>query len=45
MIGLYIENVEGVWFGIACDGKKVFAVTFASNEKESFTEFVEEPSF
>jgi methylated-DNA-[protein]-cysteine S-methyltransferase len=33
MIGLYIENVEGVWFGIACYGKKVFAVTFASDEK------------
>jgi O-6-methylguanine DNA methyltransferase len=33
MIGLYIENVEGVWFGIACDGKKIFATTFASDEK------------
>ncbi|MBE0512852.1 methylated-DNA--[protein]-cysteine S-methyltransferase [Candidatus Bathyarchaeota archaeon] len=33
MISLYIENVEGVWFGIACDEKKIFATTFASDEK------------
>jgi methylated-DNA-[protein]-cysteine S-methyltransferase len=33
MIGLYVEDVEGVWFGIACDGKKIFATTFASDEK------------
>lgn len=33
MIGLYMENVEGVWFGIACDGEKIFATTFASDEK------------
>lgn len=33
MISLYIENVEGVWFGIACDEKKIFATTFASGEK------------
>lgn len=33
MISLYIENIEGVWFGIACDRKKIFATTFASDEK------------
>jgi len=33
MIGLYIENIEGVWFGIACDREKIFATTFASDEK------------
>jgi len=33
MISLYIENIEGVWFGIACDEKKIFATTFASDEK------------
>jgi len=33
MISLYIENVEGVWFGIACDREKIFATTFASDEK------------
>jgi O-6-methylguanine DNA methyltransferase len=35
MIGLYIENVEGVWFGVACDGKKVFAVTFTFSEERT----------
>jgi len=33
MISLYIENVEGVWFGAACDGEKVLATMFASGEK------------
>lgn len=33
MIGLYIENIEGVRFGIACDRKNIFATTFASDEK------------
>jgi len=33
MIDLYIENVEDVWFGIACDGEKIFATTFASDDK------------
>jgi len=33
MISLYMENIEGIWFGIACDEKKIFATTFASDEK------------
>jgi len=33
MIGLHIENIEGVRFGIACDRKNIFATTFASDEK------------
>lgn len=33
MLTLYIEDIEGVWFGIACDRKKIFATTFASGEK------------
>jgi O-6-methylguanine DNA methyltransferase len=35
MISLYMENVEGVWFGIACDGKKVFATTFTFSEERT----------
>jgi O-6-methylguanine DNA methyltransferase len=35
MIGLYVENVEGVWFGIACDGEKIFAVTFTFSEERT----------
>jgi methylated-DNA-[protein]-cysteine S-methyltransferase len=33
MISLYIENVEGVWFGIACEGKEIFATTFTFSEE------------
>jgi O-6-methylguanine DNA methyltransferase len=33
MIGLYMENVEGVWFGIACDRKRIFATTFTFSEE------------
>jgi O-6-methylguanine DNA methyltransferase len=33
MLSLYIEDIEGVWFGVACDRKKIFATTFASGEK------------
>ncbi|MEM2910991.1 MAG: methylated-DNA--[protein]-cysteine S-methyltransferase [Candidatus Bathyarchaeia archaeon] len=32
MINLYIKNVEGVWFGAACDNKKIFATAFASSQ-------------
>jgi methylated-DNA-[protein]-cysteine S-methyltransferase len=35
MIGLYVENVEGVWFGIACDRKKIFATTFTFSEERT----------
>jgi len=35
MIGLYIKNLEGVWFGVACDEEKIFAATFASTDKEA----------
>jgi len=33
MISLCTKNVEGVWFGVACDGEKIFATTFALREK------------
>ncbi|MEM2915294.1 MAG: MGMT family protein [Candidatus Bathyarchaeia archaeon] len=35
MIGLYIKNLEGIWFGVACDEEKIFATTFASTDKEA----------
>jgi O-6-methylguanine DNA methyltransferase len=35
MIGLYIENVEDVWFGIACEGKNIFATTFTFSEERA----------
>jgi O-6-methylguanine DNA methyltransferase len=33
MISLYAKNIEGVWFGVACDEKKVFSTNFGFNEK------------
>jgi len=35
MISLYIENVEGVWFGAACDGEEIFATTFTFSEERT----------
>jgi methylated-DNA-[protein]-cysteine S-methyltransferase len=32
-IGVYVQNVEGVWFGVACDEKQIFATTFSKDEK------------
>jgi methylated-DNA-[protein]-cysteine S-methyltransferase len=34
-IGLYTKNVDGVWYGVACDDEKVFATTFAHSEKRA----------
>ncbi|MEM3703009.1 MAG: methylated-DNA--[protein]-cysteine S-methyltransferase [Candidatus Bathyarchaeia archaeon] len=33
MITLYAKNLEEVWFGVACDGEKIFATAFAFNRK------------
>jgi O-6-methylguanine DNA methyltransferase len=35
MIGLYTKNVGGVWFGVACDEKRVFGTSFASSAHEA----------
>jgi len=35
MLSLYIKDVDGVWFGIAYDGEKVFATTFAFSKKRA----------
>ncbi|MGB9713375.1 MAG: methylated-DNA--[protein]-cysteine S-methyltransferase [Candidatus Bathyarchaeales archaeon] len=34
MIGLFTKNIDGVWFGAACNNKEVFAVSFAFSQKE-----------
>jgi O-6-methylguanine DNA methyltransferase len=36
MVDLYAKEVEGVWFGVACQGEEVFATNFASDEKSVF---------
>jgi len=35
MIGLYTEHRAGVWFGAACDERRVYGTSFASSEKEA----------
>jgi len=35
MLSLYIKDMDGVWFGVAYDGEKVFATTFAFNERRA----------
>ena len=34
MIGLFTKNVDGVWFGVACDEKRVYGTSFAKNVQE-----------
>ncbi len=36
MITLHVQEVEGVWCGVALEDKRIFATTFAFNEKEAF---------
>ncbi len=31
-IGVYAKKVEGIWFGVACDDKHVFATSFSIEE-------------
>ncbi len=34
-IGVYTKNVDGVWFGVACNNQEVLATSFANEEKET----------
>jgi len=34
LIEVCVKEVEGVWFGVACDDEKVFATNFGPNEKK-----------
>jgi methylated-DNA-[protein]-cysteine S-methyltransferase len=33
MIGIYAKNFRGVWFGVACNDKSIFATSFGSTEE------------
>ena len=35
MIGVYTQNIGGVWFGVACDKQLVFGTSFASSEQKA----------
>jgi len=40
-IGLYTKNMNGVWFGVACDDEQVFATTFTNSEKSAMKSLTE----
>ena len=35
MVDIYVENAEGVWYGVAFKDEKVYGTTFASTEKNA----------
>lgn len=45
MIELYIKDLEGVWFGVACDEEKIFATSFASSEERTLKGLLESIPF
>ena len=45
MISLYFKNIEDVWFGTACDDRKVFATAFAFNETRTLQDLLKNIPF
>jgi O-6-methylguanine DNA methyltransferase len=41
MIGLFTLNIEGVWFGVACDEERVFSTTFAKNQQAALSSLLD----
>lgn len=35
VIGVYTKHVGGVWFGVACDGQRVFGTAFAQSKQKT----------
>lgn len=35
MLGIYTREMDSVWFGVACDEKRVYATTFTFDEKNA----------
>jgi methylated-DNA-[protein]-cysteine S-methyltransferase len=35
MIGVYTKNIDGVWFGVACDEQSIFGTAFANSQQET----------
>jgi methylated-DNA-[protein]-cysteine S-methyltransferase len=40
-IGVYTKNVNGVWYGVACNDEEVFATTFTCSEKRAVQSLLE----
>jgi methylated-DNA-[protein]-cysteine S-methyltransferase len=45
MLSLYAKDMNGVWFGVAYHGKKVFGTTFAFSEKKALQSLLENIPF
>jgi len=45
MIGLYTKNIEGVWFGVACNEEEIFATTFASSQTKALQDLLKSIPF
>ena len=41
MIGLFTLNLEGVWFGVACDEERVFSTTFAKDRQAALSSLLD----
>src|SRR3990172_13192408 len=41
MIGLFTLNLEGVWFGVACDEERVFSTTFDKNQQAALSSLLD----
>jgi len=35
LIDVYTKNISGEWFGVACNGQRVFSTAFASSQQEA----------
>ena len=42
MIALHVQELEGLWYGVALEGTRVAATMFASNERDTFKGLLEE---
>jgi methylated-DNA-[protein]-cysteine S-methyltransferase len=40
MMELCIKELEGVWFGVACEEEKIFATSFASSEERTLRDLL-----
>ena len=37
VIGVYCQNVDGIWFGVACDQKEIFSTSFDTSEQKTLS--------
>lgn len=45
MIGIYAKNFRGVWFGVACNQKDIFATSFGSTEERILQDLLDNVPF